>query len=368
MDPVQRLLFGEFPRFVGNPSQFPVFDESSFDVFLNKNEGENDCYSRISWMSRTRDWLCDRIFLDLDGNVSRNGLTDTEIVSLLQTDRSFRQSVLGDVVDDVRAIAELGFEESLPMVGVYTGKGVHIHLLCEPRKWPKRELESNQLWVDDVCGLSTFDRNVLGDVKRLSRVPNCRRYDEKLGDATSLYTVPLSRREMRNITAKELIEWSESPRTVEDPGESRLPLFVRDDYVVSDDAEDVSVEAVEMGKRTIDSLDEKLELWLENVLQLPCMYKRITTRNPAHPVRFNCAVMMFNVGMTVDDIVEVYSRLGWADFDANVTRRFAQQIKERGYADMSCAAIQAEGLCMYQQGKREEQCETFGYPGGVQKW
>lgn len=365
MDDTQAFLFGRWPRLVGYPEQYPVFDEGSFDKFLEAQEGDANCYSRISWLSNTGDWLLDRVFLDLDGHVSEKGLTDVELVSKLRSDREFRQSVLGDVVDDVRQVAELCREVSFPLIGVYTGKGVHLHILTEERLSPKQELKTNQLWIEDEAGLKTVDRQVVGDIKRLSRVPNCRRYDEKVGTATDLYTVPLSLQEMDDITAKELVEWSNSPRQVEEPAESRPPMFTREEYLPDGpEKSELDVEPVEIGEDAMDGLTEKMELWLKDVLQLPCLYKRITTRNPAHPVRFNAAIMMFNVGMTPEDVVEVYSRLGWDDFDPKITRKFAEQIYDRGYADMSCASLQSKGLCVYERGEREEECDAFGYEGG----
>lgn len=369
MDTAQSVLFDQFPRLVGNPNQFPVFDEGSFDEFLGANEGESNCYSRISWLSNTGEWLLDKVFFDLDGHVPESALTDVELVTKLQNDRDFRQDLLGEVVDDVRSVASLAVEESLPLVGVYTGKGVHLHVLTEPRRSPGRELRTNQLWISDVCDLDTFDHQVLGDIKRLCRVPNCRRYDTKVSTDTELFTIPLNRRELKDITAYELMKWSLTPKDIEEPGESRPPLFVREDYLPDGPSKkEFNVEPVDVGEKAIDELDEKMEEWLKDVLQLPCMYERIMTRNPAHPIRFNAAVMMFNVGMTPEDVVEVFSRLGWHDFDPQVTRTFANQIYEQGYADMSCATLQSKQLCLYEQGERSSECEAFGYKGGLQEY
>ena len=370
MNTARELLFGRFPRMVGNPKQFPALDSGSFEEFVKANEGDANCYSRISWLANTGDWMCDRVFLDLDGHVSENGMTQVEMVSKLRTEPEFRTEVLSEVCDDVRSVAELCKKESIPLVGVYTGKGVHLHLLTEQRRFPERELRSNQKWLSDECSLATVDRQVFGDVKRLCRIPNCRRYDEKVGTSTDLYTVPLTREEMLGITPDELVDWSTSPREIEEPGESRPPLFVREDYIPSKEKSDrvVNAEPVDIGEDAYDELNEKMEQWLKDVLQLPCMYQRITTKNPAHPVRFNAAIMMFNVGMKPSDVVEIFGRLGWHDFDPSVTRKFAEQIYDRGYADMSCATIQSKGLCVYSRDDRQDDCDAFGYEGGIQEY
>lgn len=367
MDAIQSTLFGEFPRFVGNPRQFPAFNEDAFDVFLAESEGSHNCYARIGWMGRTGDTFTDSLFFDFDADVSVD-VTDTELIADMRSSARRREEVLDAVVADVRSLAQFAKEQSIPTIGVYTGKGVHVHLLTEPRANAQRELLSNQRWLEDVCDLDTLDPKVVGDTKRLCRVPNCRRYDETLESTIDLYTVPLSRPELCDLSSVDLLEWSRSPRTIDPPGGSRLPLFARDEYVIDSTREAGSVEAVSIGEQTYDDLTEDMEAWLRSVLQLPCMYERVMTRNPDHLVRFNAAVMMFNVGLTPEDVVEVYGRLGWHDYDAEKTRRFATQIYESGYSDVSCARMQEEGLCVYARGEREGSCEAYGYPGGRMDW
>ena len=364
MDAIQTELFGKFPRFVANPSQWAVFGEGTFDMFLESNEGEANCYSRISRYGRDGSLMLDEVFLDLDGDVS-SGMTDTELVGQLRRSDSFRNNVLGPVVDDVRKIAQLCKEESIPVVGVYTGKGVHIHALFEERANPQEAYSSRQQWFVSECDLDTFDEQVNGDMKRLCRVPNCRRYDEKLDSSTDLWTVPLSRQEMLSLTALELVEWSKQKRMIPVPGESRPPFLQAPDY----GGQSYEVEEVEqMDKGEIAPVNEKMEAWLKDVVQLPCMYERLQTRNPAHYVRLNSAVLMFNAGMSVSEVVSVFSQLGWHDFDRKVTRKHLKQIKRRGYVSMSCANLQSKGLCVYKRGERADECPHYGYSGGDREY
>ena len=362
MDSVQEILFGEYPRFVANPVQWACFDEGSFDMFLDANEGEANCYSRISWYARDGGIMLDEVFLDLDSEFKINGMSETEMVDRLFSDGQFRQDLLGGVVKDVRSVAKFCREESIPLIGVYTGKGVHLHALFESRREPVQELKSRQDWFVEECNLSTFDGQVRGDIKRLCRVPNCRRYDDELEQPTKLYTVPLSHNELLDVTVDELVDFSVSPRIIPIPGESRPPFLSVPDYDGGGAVEMVEVEQKATGE--FGEVSEKMEAWLQDVLQLPCMYERIQTRNPAHSVRLNCAVLMFNVGMTVEEVLTVFKQLGWRDFDEQVSRKHLRQIKRKGYVPMSCAKIQASGLCVFDQGSRVEKCEQFGFRGG----
>lgn len=362
MDKAQKILFDGFPRFVGNPNQFCVFDEKTFDLFVENNEGEANCYARISTLSRTGTPMLDRVFLDLDGEVHED-MTEKEMVRQLREDSEFRASVLGAVCEDAQSVAELCREHSIPLVGVYTGKGIHLHAFYEERESPERELVSNTEWMIDEAGVSTFDRAVLGDVKRLCRVPNCRRFDGVLMSPTDLWTVPLSQRELESITPKKLAEWSREPRQIEKPGESRPPFFVRQDEEYEPSVEPEKVEREPLGVAEAE-LNEKMEKWVADLLQLPCLYERIKTNNPAHSVRLASAIMMYNAGLERQDIVEVFSRFGWADFSPKKTRKFLKSIERKGYASMSCATLQSKGLCVFEQGSREEECDKFGYSGG----
>ena len=366
MDDIEYELFGMFPRFVGNPSQWAAFDEGSFDLFKSHNEGESQCYSRISWYGADGSLMLDKVFLDLDGSVPLANYTETELVGKLRRDRSFREKVLGKVVNDVRNVAELCNEESIPLIGVYTGKGVHLHALFESRRNPAEAYESRQQWFIEECDLETFDPQVKGDMKRLCRVPNCRRYDEKLEAPTDLYTVPLSKNELETITADELVKFSKAPRQIPVPGESRPPFLKAPEYDVDQSHPTVEVDQQETGE--MSEVTDKMEAWLQDVLNLPCMVQRLQTRNPAHYVRLNSAILMFNVGMTVEEVVTVFSQLGWHDFDKKVTRKHLKQIKRRGYVDMSCAKLQSKGLCVYNQSEREEECDHFGYKGGNKEY
>lgn len=363
MDFAQELLFGEMPRFVGNPNQWCVFDEKTFDFFVEENEGEANCYARISHLSRSASPILDRVFLDLDGEVGEE-LTDTELVRRLRKSEEFRQSVLREVVEDARSVAKLAREESIPLVGVYSGKGIHLHLLFEKRDSPVRQLKSNTEWILNEADVSTFDRQVFGDVKRLCRVPNCRRYDETLEKPTDLYVVPLSAEEILSATPEKLVEWSREPRQIEKPAGSRPPFFERSEVEMESMVDPSSVEREPVGV-TNDEIDENLEAWVEDLLQLPCLYQRVKTSNPSHDVRLASAIMMMNAGLEVSDVEEVFSRMGWADFDRSVTRKNLKSIKRRGYASFSCESLQAKGLCVFERGERDE-CRAYGYDGGDQ--
>lgn len=366
MQTARKVLCTPFPRFVGNPKQWLAHDGGSFDSFLSHNEGEFNCYSRISWLGRSGQDVLDRVFLDLDGEAP-DAMTETGLVSNLRSDREFAQSVLGEVVEDARAVAELAFEESIPMIGVYTGKGIHLHLLYESRTEPQEQLLSNQQWVVDHCDVATYDPQVNGDTRRLCRVPNCRRFDPQANCATELWTVPFSRTELRQLTVDMLVTESQSPRDIPEPAESRPPFLRRRGYGHNASVEQAEVDQQPVGDWAEQELDEQMEQLIRSLVRMPCLHDRMMTSNPSHTVRTQAAVFLFNAGLGVTDVKEMYRRLGWHDFDPEVTEYQLKRIRKRRIESVSCQTMIDKGLCVFQSDNRSE-CAEHNYPGGEQHW
>jgi len=368
MQKVTELLFTPLPRYVANPSQWLVYDEKSFDLFKQANEGSANCYSRISWVGSEGNWWLDRVFLDLDSEVEIE-MTDAEMVTKLRANKQFAEDVLGSVVDDARRIARVLRAESIPAVGVYTGKGLHVHMLYEPRKNPQVELQSQTDWIVDQAEIETIDRQVTGDVKRLCRVPNCRRYDERLEKPLDLWTVPFERRELRDLTVQELVTRSESPRSIELPADSRPPYLTHPDYQPDERAaQTVQAEAVDMPAPALPSGNEKVQEWVQDIVRIPCLQELVVRANPPHKIRMALAIELLNAGLTVDEIVQTCSQLGWADWDPQVTRKQVRQIRDTGYDSFSCAQIQSDGHCLWSHDERADECDDYGFPGGVRQY
>lgn len=115
-----------------------------------------------------------------------------------------------------------------------------------------------------------------------------------------------------------------------------------------------------------DFKDEEVAEMAKELLRMPCMYERVIQPNPGHEVRRNLAVMLFNIGFSVDQAERFIRRLNWRDYNPKVTREQLQHIWDNGYADMSCTTMQAKGLCTRQEDPRS--CETYGWSGGSPEW
>lgn len=382
LGPTNRLLFGKTPRFVGlvgselppkQRDQFVAFDRGLLKMFLERNHGENNMYTRVSHIGETSASVVDKIFLDFDAE--KPNRPEHELFREMREDRAVADNILGDVVEDVRAVAEWIEDMGWPAVGVFSGMGVHIHILTKERPEPTEHLRTTAKKIESEAGLSTLDNKGTkeGDFNRLCRLVNAPRIGSN-GEPLRVYTIPLELRELADTTPEELLELSMTPRQIELPRvkeHDRPELRIWQDYKTSSKDDDVALEAEPLSEQTLEVVDGELEKFVKEALQMPCMYERLMSRNPDHSVRFNSAILFFNLGLTPDEVQDIYSRLGWFDYDPEITSSILNQIYEKGYASMSCQTLQERGLCKPGWDtveERKENCDCFGWEGGDCDW
>lgn len=374
MDDPQRQLFGRFPRAVGSPEQHIVHSEGEFDIFTSTVLGRRNAYSSLSWFQLDGTVICDKVSFDLDApkdeyfDVER----DDKRIEMMRWDLDLADKVLGKVCEDARKLADALLDWGFPVMGVFSGFGIHIHALTQPEENPAENMGSTARYWRDQLGLPTLDHKPIGDEQRIMRVPNMKRVhlDDVLDrDATrydcDLWTVPLTGEELAEITPEWLLELSEVPRpdvTVGATERPDMPLYddyTRDQRAVTMRPDRPSVEG--------EIADDDVDWYIKELLQLPCMYENILLDpEPPHEVRLNSAVLMFNIGMTPDEVLEVFAAIGWSDWDRSVTRQQLEHAYRKGYSDMSCETLRKEGFCTRQE--EPENCETFGWSGGEVEW
>jgi hypothetical protein len=382
-----RELFGKFPRFVGSPRQFMVYDMDGMELFLESNYEKNNMYSRIGYIAQEGKTIVDKISLDFDGPEFKcvkcgevyksnhptcdecsgdvEGIgegDDAQTIRRMRNDRDFANQILGDVVSDVRRFAEFLKDRQIPTIGIFTGWGFHVHTLYKPRVEPSQELRTTALKWRDELDLHSMDKVPIGDSKRLMRIANCARMTED-GEHCNLYTVPWTLKEMQEITIRDLLTESFDGRKIESPKYDRPEMRIYPEVnggSTSEPEEQFGVNEINL--KEIE--DENLTDMLEMLLQMPCMVERITQRDPRHPIRMNCAVMLFNRGFSPREVHDLFERLRWVDWDSDTTMYYLEQIWDEKYREMSCANLIERGFCVFNEENRGT-CETYQYEGGT---
>lgn len=383
MDAVQQELFGSFPRRVGTPNQFWVFSEAQFDHFLDTVAGTRNAYATVSRLpiegsgNRLYDVEADKVLYDFDGDKSAlpDNLTPDESVALMRDDPDVADAVLGDAVVEARRLVERSAKDGVPTLGVFSGFGIHIHQLYQPTtEGVRTKMASTARRYIDTLDLTTADQAVVGDDQRICRIPNVQRCTNpgprgtvEDGRPAGLWTIPLDAVDLQDMDVQWLLDRSTGEKGAAIPStDSRPEMDVFTDYV--DDlvrGEDGVVAARPIETRDDDTPDEDVRTLLEELIRMPCMVERLDQPNPSHTVRVNGAVMLFNVGLTVQEVVHLFTRLNWTDMDRQTTEKHLRYIYKKGYSDQNCSTLRRKGLCVKED---PVECRTYGWSGGQAEW
>lgn len=364
MDDVDELLFGRFPRDGATPSRFTLFSPGHYDLFKDKcDRTKTNPYVSISHFQRNVP-VTDKVVYDFDAKPDEyvpGEWSDAKTLLEMTEDTELATEILSPVVDDVQKIVQLSRKRGIPTVGVYTGFGIHVHQLYRPEPSPKRALTSTAVKYREELDLQTLDPKPVGDVQRIVRLPNTQRYEDD--KPTGVYTVPLQTEEMASLTVSDLIRLSDRPRdlNVSEP-DSRPSLTVYDEYIGS-------------GKQAIphrptreadQDRSEDAEFIISEMISMPCIRERALSKSPRHKVRFNVAVMLYNLGYKPQEVYEVIRGLNWTDFEPEMTKKQLKQIWKTGYSESSCETMRVEGLCVKED--KPESCPAYQRRGKQCQW
>mgnify|MGYP006896937864 FL=1 len=140
MEAAKEILYNGFPRSVGSTDngqirQHFVHSKSEFDLWFDHLKEERNMYSSICrFRSDMRPVLSDIPF-DLDSpmkdSIFDSDTSDAEKIRMMREDDSLAQDVLGQVWKDAQSLAQKCLDENIPALSVFSGLGVHTHLLFQ---------------------------------------------------------------------------------------------------------------------------------------------------------------------------------------------------------------------------------------------
>jgi len=310
IDPLTRQLFGIYPREVANPSRQVVHNERDVENFLIYNEGIRSCY--ISLYPLTGEITS--ILFELDGYA--RALEDAKKIYKYLTDA-------GEVV-----------------VPVASGrKGIHLYLLLKPKKYGSVKEAKLILYAktysilisvfgEDDYNKTTVDTSTIGDVRQIIRIPGTRRPPRNNSWCT--YLTP----GFMDSTWLDIINYTKMPHHMD-----RVPIPT----TTLDDIPDPSIP---IKAPQLNNLDTSIPIsgnwFLEGVLR-PCLYRGIMQPNPIHDVRVAATIDLL-ISCSPHEILQIYSDLGWVDFDSDETRKQIQTCMK--YERYECPTLKRKGICL----------------------
>ena len=326
IDNTTKVLFYPFYRRVGNPYQKVIRNINEFKKFIIENNGVRDCFIAL-YSERL---YVDKLFFDLD------------ILDL-------------DLAGKFYKFLEL---QGFTPIPVFSGKkGFHFYVPLKPEKVTDRAYYSQLLrkvyfTIVNHSGLysrdernkkvSFFDTAIFGDLSRLTRVPNTLRPPHNRFYCT--YLPP----DFYKMSYEELFLHAKYQHEYdyEIIRQDKLSELEIDDsihsFVCSNASKSKPIHTMSSVKRSIDKV---VDIFLSMILR-PCIYNMLIIDEPPHDIRAAATIDLLQFGFSIDDIVEIFSKLGWVDWNEDKTRYQVKHIAEHGYERYSCRYFKNMGYCI----------------------
>lgn len=344
LDPVTVEMFSPFTREVANPNQRRVFNRDQFERFIDENNGLSDCYASILPYPYIRP---DVIYFDFDD------------------ERGIKYSV-----DDARKFYMWLLEEEFTVIPIMSGKkGFHFYvkvnggrnLLQQQAKMLMHN--AGYFMIESVFGhvreiivrgadgkdrrklrnkerIIAVDPTVIGDVRRISRIPNTLRPPQNLTWCTFL---PVDWHNTMDLI--DLIEHMKSTHSYKYPTH-RVPQiegFPKPDKKFEDRTD---WNPISNGTPLVVTNANE---FLKRITR-PCLYRHAMSGAPVHAVRAAMTLDLLTAGMTPDEVFGIYGKLGWSDWKPEVTRTQIESLAWRNgdgalkLRPYSCKKLRAYGV------------------------
>lgn len=316
--------FYTLPRFVGNPIQTTVTSPEQFDWFIQMNNGVKDCFVSHNAYPSQGTLLNTFIPQDLDSiEKPENALYD----SLKLYDAS-----------------------DTPLAAIFTGrKGFHIYSMFKPElikddaalKCAYAAFQNHQV---QSAKMRTHDRHIIGDTRRMIRIPNT------IHPKTGLYCVVIPWEMMKRADINEILEYAKTPQPIAfpEPVETfsehyRRVKYKRERIAYADSGE---------SEPTVGYHIEAVPGLVRELIPRKCIHQALLSHNPPHVVRFEAAAsiarMKFPYSMYSGLMHDIAERAKWVDRHNHDRMEYQlAHIFRGGYEHpTSCEKLRSLSLCV----------------------
>jgi hypothetical protein len=339
MQDVLHLLFDKFPRYVGNPLQSIVNSFNEFKYYIDINNGFNECFTSLFSFDINKKPIIDKAFFDLDYG------TLEETLKAGQKKFEYCTETLNQ-----------------PTVPTWSGvRGSHIYPLFKPKVYDEAaillkkysyhvilETETYKIDKDDGKYIPYADPRVIGDVRRLCRIPNTRRINSSR-ISIGKWCIPLDPERYLDMDIKEVMDLIKKPnyniRYNFDEPTSTLDEY-NDVDIDMDNFKSVynfnkhDYEEGELSSRSVHVY------WLKKLIKRPCIYKLLVTSNPPDFVRLAAVIQLKVQGISKKRVLLYFSALNWFDWDEMISDYHISSIyAKENIKPVSRKKMEEYGLC-----------------------
>jgi len=369
-----RIIHYGYPHTVaagdnGGLSQHFVHSSSEAVTYFDHNKQDKNLYFNIARFRSDMRPITGNVAFDFDSPMKEAafeaGKNDREKIQEMRDDDDLARTVLGQVWDDAQTLVKWCWKNDVPVVSVFSGLGVHCHVLFQEQVNPKEEKTTTSQYLIDRLELDTYDAKIIPDTKRVLRIPNSKRIDNGIDCLT--FCIPMTEKEVLNNSLVDMLERCKKPKSISVPDrykpENRPQLQVYEDV-------DVDVEtagAVEVHE--MEDVPKNIEYIVREMIPLPCVRERFLSANPDHMIRFSGCVHLYQAGFTPAEVRKIIRKIGWIDYDSGITKKMTDNIWKNNYSELPCSRLRTLGLCVYGMGEEEYEgqptnCDTYNYTSG----
>ena len=332
MDRTTLSLFGRFPREVANPNRWLVNSIPEMRRFIDYNNGITDIYVSLY----SSNYVIDKIYFDFDYGPS--------------------------VLDDTKKVYKWLMDKDYSVIPVVSGKkGYHLYAITKPKIYGVQAklllTKATYSIIKSVFGsfrqevhikpdgkqvrvLRNSERIIgpdptcIGDVRRITRVPNTLRPPENLN-----YCTYLPPDDFLKMTEADVIDHMKEKHSYTYKIDySFAPLLTDFEFDLDKKIEAKQWESIGCSSTIATS---NPNLFLEQIIR-PCLYRHIISIHPSHDVRVATTIDLLNFGYSPEEILDLYSTLGWEDFEEGLC---LSQIKScKKYEPYSCSKLRKYGI------------------------
>lgn len=347
LDQTTLFLFSPYEREVACPIRQPIKGLEQFQNFVDTHDGITDCYADLYTQPFTG--VIDKIYYDFDG-VSNGmeealpyaqifyrflvGMKKLSVIPVASGKKGFNLYVILKEQSYPNA-KQLLHDVAYSLIVECFGKVSQLtYIDKEGREHPTlAKVDENGKTTEIIC----IDPKIIGDVRRFSRIPNTLRPPDNRAYCTYLdpYKFPkMSIADVhkaikhKNTYAYQLKSYVTLKDIEIHPQLSSLLLHVNGNG---------------NGKEHNNStFNRNLNTsHLEQVLR-PCLFKNMLSPEPRHDVRVASTADLIGSGFSTNEILEMYRKLRWLDFNEETTRYQIEHCKPIHYGKDT---LKNKGIC-----------------------
>ena len=334
MPTITEVLYPLFPREIGlRPPSREYFKReliktrNGFYRFINEYSGLYELFTSVYDQTKT----INKIFIDIDSY-------DTLQNSLITAKKVYK-----------KATEEL----NLPVIPIFSGlKGFHLYVLLKPKRYNNSADLLTSVTLDLVSNgtkdefgvskvLECIDERFIGAINSLCRIPNTER------PGMNTFCVPLPQNFLE-LSLKQIIQLSKTKRYPKYNFNGYRFCYLTDLTDLKDKVIEQREVEEEIKSENFFPKHGDVRKYLKPMLP-PCLYNEILKEEPSHDIRVAVTAKLLKI-MEPKQIVGIFSRLGWVDYEERRTSYQVRKILQKGLNNYSCKRLSVLTNSRYCQG------------------